>query len=169
MSSGQKKFPDHTISLQFCKNNTKQTALRRLTRPKKNAAKSGGLLSPFTHRKTSPQANGKNLQHGMVGRKKFPPLHRQEKGRRKAGHGISEHFPFAKSKARGGGTASPGRDQAEKPRFFPRNARPQGLKSETFQTKSSNAGVATRQGLAAGEERPFSPPLHRRISAMPVP
>lgn len=50
--------------------------MRHVSRPEKNAAKSGGLLSPFEHHKTPPRENGKNLLHGMAGRQKFPPPHR---------------------------------------------------------------------------------------------
>lgn len=154
MSSGQKKFPDHTISLQFCKNNTKSAAIRHMSRPEKNAAKSGGLLSPFEHHKTPPQANGKNLLRGMAGRQNFPSQHRLEEDRKKRQPRPLRTFCLWKRQ----GT----RRRPSAARLFYVQRQAVGFETRSVSNeKSFNADVATRQGPAAGEERPFAP-LYRR-------
>ena len=50
---------------------------------------------------------------------------------------LLERFTFEKGKTRGGGTAHPGQNLAEKQRFFSRIGRPYGLKCRAFQTENA--------------------------------
>ena len=67
-----------------------------------------------------------------------------------------------KGKMRSGGTAPPGPKCAEKPRFFPRNARPYGLKRNAFQTEKA-LGDAGALRASTAERGGSHPPSRQRI------
>lgn len=70
---------------------------------------------------------------------------------------IHERFAIEKGRARGGGSAPPALNRAEKPRFFLRNDSPYGLKRKPFQTENAR-GQRPQETLSTQDEKAcFSP------------